>query len=316
MNASPLAFLFPGQGSQGVGMGQSLCAAFSEAGDAYREADEALGFSISKLCFEGPDEQLRLTEITQPAILVTSVACERVLRARGIRPSFVAGHSLGEYSALVSAGSLQLTDAVRLVHLRGKYMQEAVPVGKGAMAAILGLPADEVENLCREAAQGEVLAAANFNSPEQTVVAGSAAAVARAIAGASSRGAKRAVSLPVSAPFHCGLMAPARERLREHLEATTFRDLECPLVANVDAAAVSSGEAARANLLRQITAPVRWDSSLREMARLGASVFIEVGPGRVLSGLVRRVLPDARSSNVEDTRSLEKTLLALSVEQG
>ncbi|HEV8377131.1 MAG TPA: ACP S-malonyltransferase [Candidatus Polarisedimenticolia bacterium] len=311
MSASTPAFLFPGQGSQTVGMGRSLSESFAEARDAYREADEALGFSISKLCFEGPEQDLRLTELTQPAILVTSIACERVLRSHGVKPSWVAGHSLGEYSALISAGSLSLSDAVRLVNLRGKFMQEAVPVGQGAMAAILGLAAAQVEDLCREAAQGETLSAANFNSSEQTVVAGTARAGARAVEAAASRGAKRAILLPVSAPFHCALMAPARERLRPHLGAARFRDLECPLIGNVDARAVRSGDAARENLLRQITAPVRWDASVREMAGLGATHFVEVGPGRVLSGLVRRALPGVRISNVEDPASLEKTLLAL-----
>ena len=311
MSTPAIAFLFPGQGSQAVGMGRLMADTFSQAKDALREADEALGFPLSTICFEGPEERLRLTEITQPAILATSLACERVLRFKGITPSWVAGHSLGEYSALVSAGSLRLGDAVRLVHHRGRFMQEAVPVGRGAMAALLGLRPEQVEALCREAAEGEVLSAANFNSPEQTVIAGAAGAVERAMRLAPERGARRAIALPVSAPFHCELMAPARDRLAPELESCVFRPLDCPLIANVDAAALTAGEKARESLLRQVTAPVRWEASVRELARQGAKRFIEVGPGRVLSGLVRRILPEARLYSVEDPASLEKTLQTL-----
>jgi [acyl-carrier-protein] S-malonyltransferase len=293
-------------------MGRLMAESFPEARSAFEEADASLEFPLSRLCFEGPEERLRLTEVTQPAILTTSVACLRPLQARGIVPCCVAGHSLGEYSALVCAGSLRLADAVRLVQGRGRYMQEAVPVGQGAMAAVLGLAAERVEALCRDESQGEVLAAANYNSPDQTVIAGTAPAVARAVAAAPGRGAKRAIPLAVSAPFHCDLMAPARERLAPDLEAARFSDLSCPLVANVDARPLRSGSEARTRLVRQVTAPVRWESSVREMSRLGAAIFVEVGPGKVLSHLVRRILPGARTLNVEDPASLEKTLEALS----
>ena len=311
MTAGRVVFLFPGQGSQAVGMGRLMADAFSCARDTFREADEALGFPLSTLCFEGPEEKLRLTELTQPALLATSVACERALRFKGIVPAFVAGHSLGEYSALVSAGALRLADALRLVSRRGRFMQEAVPVGQGGMAAILGLAAAQVEQLCREEAGGETLSAANYNSPDQTVIAGSAAAVARAVKAAPGRGAKRAIPLPVSAPFHCELMAPAKEALRPHLEAAEFRDLECPLVSNVDARPGTSGAAARSNLIDQVTAPVRWEACMRALAEGGATTYVEVGPGRVLTSLARRILPDSRTANVEDPASLEKTVALL-----
>jgi [acyl-carrier-protein] S-malonyltransferase len=311
MDMSTLAFLFPGQGSQAVGMGLRMAEAFPEARSIFQEADATLGFPLSDRCFAGPEEQLRLTEVTQPAILATSVACLQPLKARGLAPAWVAGHSLGEYSALVCAGSLPLAAALRLVHRRGRYMQEAVPPGEGAMAALLGLPPEQAEALCRDEAKGEVLSAANFNSPDQTVIAGTAAAVARAVEAAPGRGAKRAIPLAVSAPFHCALMAPARERLAPDLEEAPFADLTCPLVTNVDARALQRGGEARASLIRQVTAPVLWDTSVRELFRLGARVFVEVGPGRVLSSLVRRILPGARVCNVEDPASLEKTLSIL-----
>ncbi len=288
-----------------------MAEAFPGARAVFEEADDALGFALSRLCFEGPEEKLRLTELTQPTILAVSIACQRVLASEGIAPAWVAGHSLGEYSALVSAGALGLSDALRLVHRRGRYMQEAVPVGAGAMAAILGLPPEAVEALCREESKGEILAAANFNSPEQTVIAGAAPAVARAVAAAPARGAKRAITLPVSAPFHCELMRPARDRLAVDLARVPFSDLACPLVANVDARPLTSGDEARASLGRQVTAPVRWEASVREIVRLGASTLVEVGPGRVLLGLVRRIVPDVRALNVEDPDSLDKTLRAL-----
>ena len=314
MSSPEVAFLFPGQGSQSVGMGKLMAEVFSQAREVFREADESLGFSLSALCFEGPEEKLRLTELTQPAILATSIACERVLRLKGLIPSWVAGHSLGEYSALVSASSLRLADAVRVVNRRGRFMQEAVPVGQGAMAAILGISSEAVEALCREEAQGEILSAANLNAPDQTVIAGSTAAVERALRTAPTRGARRAITLPVSAPFHCELMAPAQARLKPELDSTSFQDLQCPLVGNVDALPVTSGETARVNLVRQVTAPVRWEACVRELHRLGARRFVEVGPGRVLSGLVRRILPEVKIFNVEDPASLEKTIRLLQEE--
>jgi [acyl-carrier-protein] S-malonyltransferase len=289
-------------------MGRLLAETYPQARAVFEEADAVLGFPLSALCFHGPDEKLRLTEVTQPAILTTSIACERVLREHGVVPSWVAGHSLGEFSALVSAAGLEAAQAIRLVHLRGRFMQEAVPVGKGAMAAILGLSAQGVEDLCRSEAGGEVLAAANFNSPEQTVIAGSAAAVDRALRAAPGRGAKRALPLPVSAPFHCELMAPARERLKVELDTIPLHDLSCPLISNVDARAVTSGQVVRENLIRQVTSPVRWEACVRELAAQGAADFVEVGPGRILSALIRRILPQARIANVEDPGSLEKTL--------
>jgi len=311
MDATSIAFLFPGQGSQAPGMGLRMAEAFPEARAVFEEADASLGFPVSEICFRGPEDRLRLTEITQPAILATSIACLRPLLSRGIAPRWTAGHSLGEYSALVCAGALRLAAAVRLVNRRGRYMQEAVPVGQGAMAAILGLEPGQVESLCREVSGGEVLAAANFNSPDQIVIAGTAGAVARAVAAAPGRGAKRAIPLPVSAPFHCDLMAPAQTRLAPDLDGAAFSDLSFPLVANVDARPLLRGGEARSALIRQVTAPVRWEASVREMSRLGARIFIEVGPGKVLSGLVRRILPEAKTLNVEDPASLEKTLAAL-----
>ena len=257
-----LAFVFPGQGSQQVGMGKALAEAFPEAGAVFREADEALGFPLSKLCFEGPESELQLTAITQPAILTTSVAAWRVLAARGLRPAWVAGHSLGEYSALVAAGTLPLAEAVVAVRRRGQYMQEAVPVGQGAMAAILALDLPGVEKACAEAAQGEVVSPANINSPGQVVIAGHAAAVDRAMEACKAAGARRAVRLPVSAPFHCALMRPAQARLAADLAALSFRDLEVPLVNNVDARVVRTGNEARDGLVRQVSASVLWQPSV------------------------------------------------------
>ncbi|HXQ24785.1 MAG TPA: ACP S-malonyltransferase [Candidatus Acidoferrales bacterium] len=305
---SKLAFLFPGQASQYPGMGRDLAANFPESRAVFDEADAALGFAISKLCFEGPEEKLKLTENTQPAILTVSVAAYRALEKRGITPDFTAGHSLGEYSALVAAGALDFAGAVKLVRQRGRYMQEAVPAGEGAMAAILGLSPADVAEVCKKAAGGEVVSPANMNSPEQTVVAGSAAAVKRAVEIASQSGAKRAVILPVSAPFHCALLAPAQKRLEPDLRAAAFAALRFPLITNVDAEVITSGEEAREALIRQVTLPVRWLDSMREMIDQGVNVFVEVGPGKVLSGLLRQIDRSVRCFNVEDAASLQATL--------
>src|SRR5271169_1160696 len=272
-NLSQVAFLFPGQGSQAVGMGKELADNYPVARRTFEEADEALGYRLSALCFDGPEEQLKLTEITQPAILTASVAAWRVLQDKGLKPDFVAGHSLGEYSAHVAAGTLMFADAVRTVRNRGKYMQEAVPVGVGAMAAILGMPLDKVSEIASDAAQGEVCQAANINSPEQIVISGHTGAVGRAIQLATERGAKKAVSLPVSAPFHCALMQPAQDRLATDLSVLAFRDPSCTVFCNVDAAEVNSGDAARDALIRQVTGAVRWDQSVRLLIEKGASLF-------------------------------------------
>jgi [acyl-carrier-protein] S-malonyltransferase len=305
---SKLAFLFPGQASQYSGMGKDLAQNLPESGGVFEQADAALGFSISQLCFEGSDEALKLTENTQPAILTVSVAAYRALEKRGIVPDFVAGHSLGEYSALVSAGGLEFPAAVKLVRSRGKYMQEAVPAGEGAMAAILGIGPADVADICKKAADGEVVSPANMNSPEQTVISGTAAAVKRAVEIASQNGAKRAVILPVSAPFHCALMMPAQKRLEVDLKAAHFNSLKFPLVTNVDAEAVTTGDEAREALIRQVTAPVRWLDSVKEMIEAGVTVFVEVGPGKVLSGLLRQIDRSVRCFNVEDAASLNATI--------
>jgi len=305
---SKLAFLFPGQASQYPGMGKDLAANFPESRAVFDEADAALGFSISQLCFEGSEEALKLTENTQPAILTVSVAAYRALASRGIEPDFAAGHSLGEYSALVAAGALEFSDAVKLVRQRGRYMQEAVPAGEGAMAAILGLSPADVAEVCKKAAGGEVVSPANLNSPEQTVIAGGAAAVKRAVETASQSGAKRAVILSVSAPFHCAMLMPAQQRLEPDLRATKFSDLRFPLVTNADAEAITSGDEARESLIRQVTMPVRWLESVREMIEQGVNIFVEVGPGKVLSGLLRQIDRSVRCFNTEDAASLQATL--------
>ncbi len=303
-----IAFLFPGQGSQAVGMGKELADNHEVARRTFEEADEALGYKLSQLCFEGPEEKLKLTEITQPAILTASIAAWSVLQEKGLRPDFVAGHSLGEYSAHVAAGTLTFVDAVRTVRNRGKYMQEAVPVGVGAMAAILGMPLEKVVEVARDAAQGEVCQAANINSPEQIVISGNAAAVERAIQLATERGAKKAVSLPVSAPFHCALMQPAQDRLAGDLSALNFQSPSCPVVCNVDAVEVTSAEAARDALIRQVTGAVRWEPSVRVLIDKGASLFVEVGPGKVLWGLMRQIDRSKTCLTVGDEASLQKTL--------
>lgn len=300
-----IAYIFPGQGSQSPGMGKDLAEKFPAARQVFEEADEALGFALSEICFNGPAEQLQLTENTQPAILATSIAALRALESEGFpKPDFVAGHSLGEYSALVAAGSLSPSDALRTVRKRGQYMQEAVPVRAGAMAAILGVNIETVNAACAEAAQGEVCSAANINSPNQIVIAGAAAAIDRAIEIVKARGAKRAVKLNVSAPFHCALMKPAQDRLAVDLKELEFRDLTTPLVTNVDAKPINKGAEAGDALVRQVSQPVRWLESVEFLATQGVQTFIEIGPGRVLSGLVRQIRRELRCLNVEDDSSL------------
>ncbi|HTD24509.1 MAG TPA: ACP S-malonyltransferase [Terriglobales bacterium] len=308
MTISKLAFLFPGQGSQTVGMGRELAAAHPVAQQTFDEADAALDYKISQLCFEGPEEKLKLTEITQPAILTVSVAALRVLREKGITPTFVAGHSLGEYSAHVAAETLNFADAVRTVRNRGKYMQEAVPVGEGAMAAILGMPGDEVQKICQESAQDSVCSPANLNSPEQTVISGSKAAVERAAELAKSRGAKKVVMLAVSAPFHCALMQPAQDRLAADLQKLSFQAMQIPLIKNIDAEPTSDPANAREALIRQVTGAVQWVNSVRKLISLGAEAFVEVGPGKVLCGLMRQIDRSRTCFNVEDEASLQKTI--------
>ena len=286
-----LAFLFPGQGSQFAGMGKTLFEVHAEARQVFEEADAVLGFSLSRLCFEGPEEDLKRTEITQPALLTVSVAASRVLAAMGVLPEYVAGHSLGEYSALVESGGLKFRDALKLVRKRGQYMQEAVPPGVGAMAALLKLPAGKLDGILAEAANGEVVSAANFNSPDQVVIAGHAAAVARAMELAKAAGAKRAVALAVSAPFHCALMKPAQERMALELANVHFADLRIPLVNNWQAAEIRTAEEARQGLFEQIPNSVRWTETIRYLADRGISHFVEVGPGAVLTGLLRNIDP-------------------------
>jgi [acyl-carrier-protein] S-malonyltransferase len=311
-NSHPIAFLFPGQGSQSVGMGKELFNNHAVARRTFEEADEALGYKLSQICFEGPEEKLKLTEITQPAILTASVAALRVLRAKGLKPDYVAGHSLGEYSAHVAAGTLKFTDALRAVRNRGRYMQEAVPVGLGAMAAILGMPIDEVNEISSDAAQGEVCQTANINSPEQVVISGHAGAVGRAIQLADERGAKKAVSLPVSAPFHCALMQPAQDRLAGDLSALKFQESHCPVICNVDAVPVTAPEAACSALVRQVTGSVQWEPSVRLLMEEGVSLFVEVGPGKVLWGLMRQIDRSKKCLTVGDEETLQKTLAQVS----
>src|SRR5579871_1308299 len=305
---SKLALLFPGQASQYSGMGRDLSDNFPESRTVFEEADAALEFSISKLCFEGTDDELKLTENTQPAILTVSVAAYRAFAKNGIAPDFAAGHSLGEHSALVSAGAIAFADAVKLARRRGSYMQAAVPAGEGAMAAILGLSPSDVAEICKKAAGNEVVSPANLNSPEQTVISGHAAAVKRAVEIASQSGAKRAVMLPVSAPFHCALMKPAQDRFEKDLRATNFSTLKFPVVTNADAQAITSGDEAREALIRQITLPVRWLDSVREMIDAGVTIFVEVGPGKVLCGLMRQIDRAVRCFNVEDAASLQSAV--------
>lgn len=302
-----IAFLFPGQGSQAVGMGKELAAMYPVARQTFDEADEALAMKLSSLCFEGPEDSLKMTEITQPAILTVSVAASRVLQSQGLAPQFVAGHSLGEYSAHVCAGTLDFAAAVCAVHHRGRYMQEAVPVGVGAMAAILALPLDNVMEACQESAHGEVCQAANINSPDQVVISGHKGAVERAAELCKQKGAKRAVILPVSAPFHCALMQPAQDRMAAELARMAFHDMNYPLVTNVDAALISDPAQARDALVRQVTGAVQWERSVRLLIAQGVTDFVEVGPGKVLCGLMRQIDRSRACVNVEDEISLQKT---------
>jgi [acyl-carrier-protein] S-malonyltransferase len=302
-----IALVFPGQGSQAVGMGREL----GEASPRWEAASAALGFDLRRLCFEGPEADLTLTANTQPAILAASIVALDALAAAGVSGDFVAGHSLGEYSALVAAGALEFADAVRIVRARGQFMQEAVPPGEGAMAAVLGLDRALLTRACEEARDAGVVQVANLNAPGQTVIAGAAAAVRRAVELAKAKGAKRALPLPVSAPFHSALMAPAAARLEAVLRAVRIRDLRVPLVTNVDADLLTDGARVVDTLVRQVTAPVRWEEVITRLVKEGAGTFVEVGPGKVLSGLIRRIAPEVRVLNVEDRSSLHITVEAL-----
>jgi [acyl-carrier-protein] S-malonyltransferase len=309
-----LAYIFPGQGSQHPGMGKNLVENFPVAARIFEELDDALHFSVSRLCFEGSPEDLQLTENTQPAILAVSVAVLRVLGSEGFPvPDYVAGHSLGEYSALVAAQSLSRTDAIQTVRARGRYMQEAVPAGVGAMAAVLGADLKDIEAVCVEASQKQVCAPANINSASQVVIAGHTEAIDRASELLKARGAKRVIKLNVSAPFHCSLMMPAQDRLAEDLEAIAFDDLKIPLVTNVDAAVIAQAAEARDSLVRQVSSPVRWFQSIELLISEGVDTFVEVGPGKVLTGLMRQISREVKCLNVEDTASLKSAAAALGV---
>jgi [acyl-carrier-protein] S-malonyltransferase len=302
-----IAFIFPGQGSQAVGMGKELAEKYPVARQTFEEADEALGYHLSQLCFEGPEDRLRLTEITQPAILTVSIAALRVIETQIAKPCAVAGHSLGEYSAHVSSGTIVFADAVRTVRERGKYMQEAVPVGVGAMAAIVGLRLEKVEEICREVAQGEVCSPANINSPEQIVISGHTAAIERGTKLASERGAKLAKLLPVSAPFHCSLMKPAQDRLESELNALKMQKPVYPVICNFEASPVTDALQARKTLGAQVTGSVKWDQSMRWLIDHGTQTFVEIGPGKVLCGLMRQIDRSKTCLNVGDEASLNKT---------
>ena len=306
-----IAFLFPGQGSQAVGMGRGFYESSPGAKALFEEANAALGFDLTKLAFEGPEAELALTANTQPTVLAASVATAAACAERGLQPAIAAGHSLGEYSALVAAGALRFADAIRVVRKRGQLMQDAVPVGTGAMAALMGLELADVERLCAEAANGEVVEVANVNSAQQIVVAGHRAAVERAVGLAGQRGGKKSVVLPVSAPFHCALMAPAAERLRPELEAIAVADPRIPVVRNVDAGVTRTATEVRPFLLTQVASPVRWTACVKRLAAEGATTFVEVGPGRVLTALLKRIVDGAHGLSVEDPAGLEKVLAAL-----
>ncbi len=306
-----IALLFPGQGSQYVGMGKTLAETYPTARLVFESADQVLGFPISRLCTEGSEEDLRLTENTQPALLTVSIAAFTVLRELGVRPDYVAGHSLGEYSALVAAGSLRFSDALRLVRKRGRYMQEAVPPGVGAMAAILKLPPGRLEEVLHNAAQGEVVTAANLNAPDQVVIAGHTGAVNRAMELAKGAGARRAVLLAVSAPFHCPLMKPAQERMTPELNATAFDDLDWPLINNWEAREIRTGSEVRHGLIEQIPNAVRWEASIRYLAAQGVDRFFEVGPGGVLTGLLRSIDPQLQGTKFGEATDLEKLYLSV-----
>src|SRR5258708_17193743 len=300
------AFVFPGQGSQYAGMGKDVYDAYPVARRVFQEIDDALGYSISQLCFSGPEDQLKLTENTQPAILAVSAAIHAVLEDRGAtRRDMVAGHSLGEYSAIVSVGGITAAHTALIVHQRGKFMQEAVPVGTGAMAALIGPTVDEARAICEDAAQGEVVSVANINAPGQIVIAGTKAGVDRAIEVAKSRGVRRALVLPVSAPFHCDLMKPAEDRLKPVLDEAHVKDLWVSLVSNVDASPIGTATAVRNALIRQVVSPVRWVGSVQKMASMGVRRFVEIGPGSVLTGLIKRIDPEAELFNVSDVASIE-----------
>ena len=307
-NMHQIAFIFPGQGSQAVGMGKDLAEKYPIARQTFEEADEALGYKLSQVCFEGAEEQLRLTETTQPAILTASIAALRVLEDRIPRPSFVAGHSMGEYSAHVASGTMSFADAIRTVRNRGKYMQEAVPVGVGAMAAILGMELEKVDAVCQDAAQGEVCSPANINSPEQIVISGNTAAVERGAKLADERGAKRAKLLPVSAPFHCSLMKPAQDRLEADLNRLKMQRPVYPVACNVEASFVSDELRARSTLTAQVTGSVKWLQCMRLLIEQGVETFVEIGPGKVLCGLMRQIDRSKTCLNVGDEASLAKTL--------
>jgi len=308
INGHRIAFIFPGQGSQAVGMGKDLAENYPIARQTFEEADEALGYKFSQICFEGPEEQLRLTEITQPAILTASIAALRVLEGRIPKPSFVAGHSLGEYSAHVASQTMSFADAVRTVRNRGKYMQEAVPVGVGAMAAILGMALEKVSAVCEDAAQGQVCSPANVNSPEQIVISGNTAAVERGAKLADERGAKRAKLLPVSAPFHCSLMKPAQDRLEVDLNALRMQKPVYPVACNVEASLVVDEQRARAPLVGQVTGSVKWEQCMRLLIQQGLETFVEIGPGKVLCGLMRQIDRSKTCLNVGDEASLTRAL--------